>query len=147
MQVKEKRTLWIGLFAIAVVLVFFMVIDPIQNKATKLESQYLRQTKLLGYMQENVPRLLNSTTTQTQSLEGDVLSIVSKSLDGPIKEFAPNISQTQPNSVQVEITKVPFEVLASWLVNLMNQYPFEIDSLGLRRVGDGLVYVNVSLES
>ena len=120
LQVRERFYLSIACVFIVLVLLYYILIAPLNNSVQNLQQQVTTAQNLVTWMQPRVKALggVNVSGSQIQTITANELLPI---IDGRLKQssFAASVdsvSQTNTNDVRITFKKVPFDELLNWLV-------------------------------
>lgn len=150
LQPRERHTLLGGGVALALILLYVLVLDPYRQELLRLRQSVEAQTTELAWMRqasEEVKRLRgNSPAARSvtgQSLMSQVdASARSTGLSGAIKEIKP-----EGQGVKVRLEQVSFDDMLRWLEQLNSKQGVAVSSLVMERLSEpGRVNASVVLE-
>lgn len=150
LQPRERQTLLGGGIALALILVYGLVIDPFQQELARLEKSVEAQTVELAWMQQSaaeVKRLRASNPAARNGAGGSLMSRVDASarstgLSGAIREIKP-----EGQGVRVRLEQVSFDDMLRWFDQLSASQGVTVAGLVMERLPEpGRVNASVVLE-
>lgn len=127
LSLRERQTLSIGGFAVALFLIYALIWSPLSNKVDAMREQIVKEQKLLVWMKEADQRMQvlekSSQNTKPNNPSGlSLLTIMQKQINN--SEFVSSLTQlrqVENDSVQLSFTNVSFDKLIAWLTKLWKQ--------------------------
>lgn len=150
LQPRERQTLLGGGIALALILLYGLVIDPFQQELARLETSVEMQTKELAWMRQSsaeVKRLRSSKPAARHVAGQSLMSMVdasarSSGLSGAIKEIKP-----EGQGVKVRLEQVAFDDMLRWFDQLNDKQGVGVTGLVMERLAQpGRVNASVVLE-
>ncbi len=148
LQAREQRTLLIGGVALALLLIYSLILDPFAEEMARMEKSVAADRELLAWMEQSAQ--------QVQALRGNgwaqrgggsLLSLVDASakkngLGGALKQVKPEAS-----GVRLRFEQASFDDMVRWLGRLGVEQGVGVTSLSLERLpAPGQVNATVVLE-
>lgn len=121
LSLREKQTVFAGSVAIAIFLFSELIWSPLANQVTSLRSQVTSNQKLLSWMKTADARLaaLSDSTEKKSAQSASLLSIMQTQIKtSPFASHATQLRQVESNTVQLNLNKVGFDALTTWLTTL-----------------------------
>ncbi len=150
LEKREQRiVLWGGVIVILLIL-YFGLLSPMQDKVATLQKSVSNNTSLLVWMKQAKSEVkrseknrVNSASNRSKSLLTVVdSSIKQKKLSASVTE----IKQVNKSQVQVKLGEVRFESLIAWLQQLQSRDGVNISKITLRRTEtEGIVSADAVL--
>ncbi len=144
----EEREQTITLYftiIIAILLIYFIIIEPINSSAIKLEKKLAASQKNIDWMKKQVPIILTKKGINSSTSSLPLTSIINKST----RQYALPVSRrdsSSPNEMQVWFDNVSFDVFIRWSADIKNKYGVGISSVNIRdRDSSGITSINVKL--
>ncbi len=150
LEKREQRLVLWGGVVVVLILFYFAVLSPIQDKVTTLQKNVNNNQELLVWMQQaksevklaEKNRVSNASNRSKSLLTIVDVSIKQKQLSGMVSE----IKQVNKDQVQVKFNDVQFNKLISWLQQLQSRDGVNINKITLRRTEvEGIVAVDTVL--
>lgn len=125
LALREKQILALGGFVVALFVLYEIIWSPFTNKIDNMRASVADNQKLLAWMQ-NADEIMQSLTKsaktksqQTGSLLGLMQSEINKS---PLGRHVTQLRQSENDSVQMNLQKVNFDQMISFITDLSNRY-------------------------
>jgi len=137
LQTQERITVTAGAVALAIMLFYVAVWDPIHSSVEQLEKNVAKQAPLLQWMQQAAEDVKNlkGTKSQLKSKAGQsLLSLVdstakSSKLGNALKRVKPDGEK----KVRVWLENASFDAMVTWLEKLNKNYGIEVLTLVVDR--------------
>lgn len=135
LQVREQRTLMGGAAALALLLVYWLAVDPYLATTRNLEQRVAEQRELLRWMSaaaDEVQRLRGADPDRPDTGGGSLLTIVDHGARA--QGLGKALQRVQPDGgagVQVWLETAPFDALLRWLDQLEGDYGIRVTGLVL----------------
>lgn len=150
LQAQEQRTLLIGGIALSVMVVYFLIWEPVNNEVASLEKQVAEQKAIKTWMQQaavDVKQMQSSGKRQTISGGRSMLAVVDQTvkrsgLGGSLKRLEPE----GDSAVRVWLEKASFDDAMRWLIQIEDQYGLRADSLTIDRKDVGRADLRLTLK-
>lgn len=136
LEMREKRMLIIGGIAVALTLVYLVIIEPLVGYRASLQSQVERKRESVAWMQGASDQLARQPT---QAPTGDVdtgslLTLVDSSArNTELGQAMKRVQQNGEAAVRVRFEAAGFDDLLLWLGRLEQQFGVTIDQITLER--------------
>lgn len=142
---REKQLLLAAIGVLAVVLYYFLVWLPLENKLDALRTNLQSEQTLLTWMQQMAP-LVKSSRLRTVSDKRELFSIVETNFKTkPVKEKL-SFARLGENRVSISFKDVTFNDLLKELVFMKRQFDVQISELQVNRMAtEGMVEGRVVL--
>jgi general secretion pathway protein M len=149
LQPRERHTLLGGGIALALILIYTLLIDPFQQELVRLERSVASQQELLEWMQQAAAevKLLRSSQPAAERVSGQSLMSVidasarSTGLSGAIKQLRPD-----GQGVKVRLEEAAFDDMLRWLGQLNSRHGIPVTALVMERLSQpGRVNASVVL--
>ncbi len=150
LSLREKRIVLFGGFFILIFLMYELIWSPIANKHESLRHNILRDQALLTWMKEADQHITARAQTQpikssTESLLSEVQIQLEKS---DFSKLFSQLKQAEDNSVQVSFEKINFDQLMGWLVEMQNQFGWNVTDITVTKTEtSGIVQVILTLHT
>lgn len=150
LQPRERHTLLGGGVALALILVYALVIDPFQQELLRLQQSVDSQEEALAWMRQastEVKRLRGSSPAAGRVSGQSLMSLVDSSarsagLSGTIKQIKP-----EGHAVKVRLEEVGFDDMLRWLEQLSARQGVSVSGLVMERLPQpGRVNASVTLD-
>jgi general secretion pathway protein M len=131
---RDRRTLLIGV-VIAVILVVFAVILPLDHSVSRLHDHVTQKQGDLVWMRNAAPEI--AAAGPVHGSPGESLIVI---VDQSAREsgLGNSLAGSQPSgqgSLSVELEKAPFDALVGWLARLSQQNGVQIESATIDTAG------------
>lgn len=150
LQSRERHTLLGGAIALALILIYVLVIDPFQQGLERLQKSVDNQETVLAWMQQASAEIkqLRRNNPGNQDVSGrSLMSLIDSSarstgLSGAIKQIKP-----EGQGVKVRLEQVGFDDMLRWFEQLSSKHGVRVDGLVMERLPQpGRVNASVTLE-
>lgn len=146
---RERAILSVAGGAVALLLVYLIVVEPLQQRREMLERGVASQRELLSWMHRVVvPARGELRTGRTARGGGSLFSVVDRSAKAT--PLAGSLRRVQPEgdaAVRVWLEGAPFDEFVRWIAQLERDQGVSVSALAVERAeGAGLVGVRVTLE-
>lgn len=147
---REQLYLVIGSIIAVFLIVYFVLIAPINSAVTNLQTTLQRQQTLAQWLTPRVPvlqRLTGSSNVAQPVTAANLLATVDTRLkQSQFARSVTDISQSDASSVRVTLNTVPFDDLLQWLGQQWQQSRIGVIQIDVQKTGDaGLAKVVVTL--
>jgi len=141
---RERRTLAIGLVAIALIVVFGVLI-PLDRSVAHAQQRLLKKRADLAWMQEVTPELAAFGPALAPSGESLLLIIDRSARESGLASTLTS-EPAGPGSLSVRLQKAPFDTMIAWLTRLAQQKGVNIESATIEKADPaGLVNAAIVL--
>ena len=145
----RERWLFGGAAAlVALLLVYLLVVEPLQQRRAMLERGVVAQRELLGWMRDAIVPLRGGTTAPAGSRGQSLFAVVDRSARATV--LAGALQRVQPEgqaSVRVWFEDAPFDDLVRWVAALQREHGVTVNTLSVERTDTaGLVNARLTLE-
>jgi general secretion pathway protein M len=145
LQQREQRMVSIGGLAVAVIILVFGILLPLQSAVSNATK--LNETKRddLAWMQVNAPEVRTAGSLLPASTGEAPVVLVDRV--GREAGLAGALRGTQPNGngVRVQLEAAPFDVMITWLATLDERYGLAIESITVDRAArPGVVNASIT---
>jgi len=143
LQQRERRVLTVGAIAVAVLILMFGLLLPLQGAVSGLNRRNAIKREDLAWMQVHQAEI-SSTVLPADGGEAPVVVVDRTAretgLTDALRGTAPN-----GNGVRVQLEAAAFDAMVPWLVNLDEHYGLAIESITLDRTArPGLVNARIT---
>lgn len=126
LTLREKQTLSLGVLVIGILIIYLLVLSPLNNKVNTMRDQIHHNQDLLAWMQQTDKQIQDlaktAQPTPTVHATGSLLSIVQKQINRtPLVSSLKQLHQGENDSVQMSFQQVDFDQLMAWLIQLSQQ--------------------------
>jgi general secretion pathway protein M len=131
-QMNERERWMVGSTLILCILYAFYLFwyAPLTAAVEAKRAQFQEKSDTLRWMKSIDPTLIDNAPTQKSLTTTDLLSeITTKLKQSTLNEFAYQLTQSTPNTVQLRFERVPFNPLMNWLWQIDNAFKITIDSM------------------
>lgn len=144
---REQVALLSLALAVAVFLVWALVLAPIQNKRNQLAVANTAATQTLGKVQIMTAQIQQLRAMGTQGNSGDNISGL---VDSSLRENGLAMTGFQPGvggEVRVRLDRANYSTLMQWLYEIEEKHHINVRDLSIAATNDpGIVTVNVRLQ-
>jgi general secretion pathway protein M len=135
---RERRVLIIGIIALAGILFYFMLWEPLIIARAQLEKIVIAQQATLDWMNEAATEIQqlrhNSQAISSPNRSQSLLNLIDKSIrTGALSKTNKRIEAKGKQEVRLHFENVSFTELMRWLGQLYNQYQIQINSINIER--------------
>ncbi len=145
LQGRERRVVAIGAVAVAILILLFGLLVPLQSAVSNAVTRNEGKREDLAWMQVNAPEIRaagNQVTADTGEAPVVVVDRVGREAG-----LAAALRGTQPNGtgVRVQLEAAPFDTLVTWLATLDERYGLAIESITVDRAArPGVVNASIT---
>ena len=144
LQQRERRVLTVGAIAVAVLILMFGLLLPLQGAVSGLKTDTTRSSARTWRGCRCIKRKISSTALPADRGEAPVVVVDRTAretgLTDALRGTAPN-----GNGVRVQLEAAAFDTMVPWLVNLDENYGLAIESITLDRTArPGLVNASIT---
>jgi general secretion pathway protein M len=145
LQEREQRMVAGGAVAVAILIVLFGILMPLQSAVSTAVTRNENKREDLAWMQVNAPEIRaagNQVTADTGEAPVVVVDRVGREAG-----LAAALRGTQPNGtgVRVQLEAAPFDTLVTWLATLDERYGLAIESITVDRAArPGVVNASIT---
>ena len=149
LQTQERITVTAGAVALAIMLFYVAVWDPIHSSVEQLEKNVAKQAPLLQWMQQAAEDVKNlkGTKSQLKSKAGQsLLSLVdSTAKSSKLGDALKRVKPDGEKKVRVWLENASFDAMVTWLEKLNKNYGIEVLTLVIeRRDGHGEIDASIT---
>jgi len=143
---KDQRITIIGAISLAILIVYFMLLSPLNDSVTELENKVASQQKTINWMKQQVPLIRGNTASgdnnQSQLPLASVVNNTTKTYSLPVSRR----DSKSPNEMQIWFDNVSFNSFLQWSSELSSKHGITIVTVNIRsRDRDGIASINVKL--
>ncbi len=147
---RQRKVLLYGAIAVAVMLLWAFVWQPLQQSRAALRQQLAEQQSTALWLQQIRPQVINQGTSSNGLPAGkSLLRLADETLRAA--GMAAAIERIEPGDqgqVRIWLREASFDQLAGWLVQVANQYSVFASQLNASRADDsGLVNVRLEISA
>ncbi len=145
LQERERRVVAIGAVAVAVLILLFGILMPLQSAVSTAVTRNESKRQDLAWMQVNAPEI-RAAGNQLPADTGEAPVVVVDRV-GREAGLASALRGTQPNGtgVRVQLEAAPFDTLVTWLATLDERYGLAIESITVDRAArPGVVNASIT---
>lgn len=143
---KDQKITIVAGIAISIFMLYFILIEPINESAGKLTREVAAKQKTVDWMKKQIPIILSNKdggTTARSSLP------LSNLVNNTTRKYSLPVSRRDsksPNEMQIWFDNVSFDSFLSWTAEIKSKYGVTITSVNVRsRDQDGITSINVKL--
>lgn len=134
---REQKTVIFGGIALAIILFYFLFLEPLQAEKEQLSKIVSSQQVSLQWMQQAVAEIkaqqAQGTSTQ-RALNGSLSVVVDNSLrSSTLASKDKRIEPEGDKKVRVHFEQVGFMALMRWLVDIYSRYTIQVQSIVLEK--------------
>ena len=148
LQARERFYLSVACVFIALVLLYYILIAPLNDSVQSLRQQVTTAQDLATWMQPRVKALrgVSVSSSQLQTIaENELLPIIDSRLkQSSFAASVDSVSQTNTNDVRITFKKIPFDELLNWLVTQWRTSHIMVSSMDVQK-GEKLGMAKVTL--
>ena len=137
LQTQERITVTAGAVALAIMLFYVAVWDPIHSSVEQLEKNVAKQAPLLQWMQQAAEDVKNlkGTKSQLKSKAGQsLLSLVdSTAKSSKLGDALKRVKPDGEKKVRVWLENASFDAMVTWLEKMNKNYGIEVLTLVIDR--------------
>lgn len=145
---RERLLVGVGAVVVLLLLVYLLVVEPLQQRRDTLERGIASQRELLAWMHEAVVPLRGNAAQPVASRGQSLFAVVDRSARG--SALAGALQRVQPEgngAVRVWLGDAPFDELVRWIGALQREHAVAVGALSVERAeGAGLVNARLTLE-
>ncbi len=146
---RDQKIAILAGFLLLVVMVYFLLIDPLADKVKELKASIVDSRQVLTWMNEATEQVKQSqlSSAQTGAKNISLLSLIetttkTSNLSGSVSE----IKQISDKEVQLIFKAVAFDQLVKWLKEIQNKNRIYVNKITLRRTDNqGIVQADLIL--
>jgi general secretion pathway protein M len=145
---RERRMVIIGAL-IAVLLLIFGVIVPLDHSVSRLEARISAKQADLAWMHEVTPELLAAgPVAAAPSNAQSMLVVVDRSArEAGLGKSLTSSEPSGPGGLQVRLEKASFDVVVAWFARLSEQEGIRVESVTMDNAGQpGIINAGVVLK-
>jgi general secretion pathway protein M len=144
---RDLRTLKIG-GALAVVLLIFGVIVPLDRSVSQAHERLTRKQADLVWMRSGGPELASTTSVHAASGESLLVIVDRSAREAGLASALAGSEPSGQNGLSVRLQKAPFDTLVAWLARLAQQNGIRVDTASIDNAGaPGIVNAAVVLHT
>lgn len=140
---RDRRTLLIG-GVVAVLLLVFAVILPLDHSVSHLHDQVAQKQSDLVWMRNAAPEILAAGPVRGNAGESLIVIVDQSARESGLGNSLAGSQPSGQGSLSVELEKAPFDSLVGWLARLSQQNGVQIESATIDTAGQAGT-VNASL--
>ena len=134
LQTREQRTLLFGGVALAVLLIYSLILEPFAQDMARMEQSVAADRELLSWMEQSALQVMALRGNGGAKRGGSLLSLVDASakkngLGGALKQVKPEAS-----GVRLRFEEASFDGMVRWLGRLGVEQGVGVTSLTLERL-------------
>ena len=131
---RDRRTLLIG-GAIAVILLIFAVILPLDHSVSRLHDQVAQKQADLVWMRNAAPEIAAAGPVHGNARESLIVIVDQSARESGLGNSLAGSQPSGQGSLSVELEKAPFDALVGWLARLSQQNGVQIESATIDSAG------------
>jgi type II secretory pathway component PulM len=130
---RERRMLAIGAVALALILVFAIIV-PLDRSVAHAKTRLTQKRADLAYMQGVAPEI-SSSNVPSSSRESLILIVDRSARESGLEKALAGSEPGAQNSLSVRLEKAPFDKLVGWLGRIAVQNGVVVDSATIEKAG------------
>jgi general secretion pathway protein M len=142
---QERQFFFVVVILVSILSIYWIIISPLNNYVSRLESQVKSKKKSDYWMSQNVSLIRSSDSLGSGSTNMPLTSIINTTS----REFNLSVSRRDsksPNEMQIWFDNVSFDSFIRWANAVESKYGTSIVSLNIRgRERKGTTSINVKL--
>jgi len=145
---REKKNVIIGGSISFLLLLYFLLISPLNNSIQSYEQQNKDNTALLAWMNSAAPEVKKSTSSNTsgKTLTKVTAGDIDKTLqDSHLKPYIKKFSAPKQGTVNISFEKVPFNIFYTWLLKENKTSAITIKKIMIKKHDKGQVDITLTL--
>jgi len=143
---KDQKIAIVAGAAIVAFLLYFILIEPINDSASKLNREVAAKQKTIDWMKKQIPIILSNKAGGTGEKNSLPLSTL---VNNTTRKYSLPVSRRDsksPNEMQIWFDNVSFDSFLSWVAEVKSKHGVTISSVNVRsRDRDGITSINVKL--
>ena len=143
---KDQKITIVAGIAISLFLLYFVLIEPVNESASKLSSEVAAKQKTVDWMKKQLPIILSNKGGTGANKSSLALSTL---VNNSTRKYALPVSRRDsksPNEIQIWFDNVSFDSFLNWAAEVKSKYGVTITSVNVRsRERDGITSINVKL--
>ncbi len=143
---KDQKVTIVAAIAFFIFLIYFILIEPVNDSANKLKTEVAAKQKTIDWMKKQIPVILSNKGGAGGGKSSLPLSTL---VNNSTKKYSLPVSRRDsksPNEMQVWFDNVSFDSFLSWAAEVKSEYGVTITSVNVRsRDQDGITSINVKL--
>jgi general secretion pathway protein M len=144
---RERRMLLFGALALAVILIFGMLI-PLDRTVAHTQQRLAKKRADLSWMQTVAPQIAVLPPAGTANGESLLVIVDRSARESGLASALSGSEPGGPGSLSVRLEKAPFDALVGWLARLGQQNGVTVESAIIEKAGSpGLVNASIVLHS
>jgi general secretion pathway protein M len=144
---RERRMLLFGALALAVILIFGMLI-PLDRSVAHTQQRLAKKRADLSWMQTVAPQIAVLPPAGTANGESLLVIVDRSARESGLASALSGSEPGGPGSLSVRLEKAPFDALVGWLARLGQQSGVTVESAIIEKAGSpGLVNASIVLHS
>lgn len=151
LQPRERYTLIIGIFALILILLYFLVWEPLLINRQRLENIVSAQQKTLSWMQQAAKEAqqlrMQVPSAVLQSSSPSLLSVIDQTMrHSGLTKVKKEIEPSDAKTVRVRFAEVTFSSFINWLGRLEDQHQVYVQTISITKSNTpGIVKAHVTL--
>ena len=146
---RDKKFGLLGGFILSVMLIYFLIINPLANKVKALKASIIDSQQLIAWMEEaseQVKQVQNNVDNKGSQKISLLSLIENSSKASKLGSSVSEIKQIDENKVQLKFKTVVFDHLIEWLNELQLKHRVYVKKITLRRTeSSGIVQADAVL--
>lgn len=142
---QDQKITLIGGVIVLLILLYLLVIDPINQAALKAHNDVLAKTKTVEWMKQGVSKIRSSSGKSSAASNQQLAALVNSTT----RKYNLPVSRRDsksPNEMQVWFDNVSFNDFLRWTSEIGQRYGVKVATVNVRtRDRDGLASINVKL--
>jgi len=138
---RERRMVLAGAAALAVLVVYLGVVQPVLSAHARLQNQVRQRRELLAYIDSAAPRLraVGGKSRPAPGSGGDrsaFATVSAAAQKSPISDSVQRLEQTSDGGVRMSLSGASFDALMQWLGTLANEDGITVEQANVKRASD-----------
>jgi general secretion pathway protein M len=143
---KDQKVTLVASVVFVALMLYLLVIEPINSSASKLQSEVAAKQKTVDWMKAQIPIILASKSSGGARASSLALSSV---VNNTTNKYALPVSRRDsksPNEMQVWFDNVSFDSFLGWVSEIKQKHGVTVTSVNIRSQDrDGITSINVKL--
>lgn len=150
LQLRERRFLVVGAMALALMLFYVLIIDPVSSELSRLRSSVVTQQNELAWIRQAAAEAKSLMVSAPRRSAGSSGQSAMSAIDAAARKYGLGsaLKQLSPSGgkVRVRLESAAFDAMLQWLGELGDKQGIGVDSLSMERLTEpGLVNATVVL--
>lgn len=147
---REQGYLFMGGVVVGLLLLYFILLAPLNLTVNNLQNQVLQQQTLVQWLTPRIPVLQRwlqkDSVAQPVTVNNLLATIDTRLKQSELVSSGAEISQVDGNTVRISFKHVPFDALMNWLAQQWQQSRIAVVQIDVQKSDDvGMAQVTVTL--